>query len=833
MMPRAILPYESNIRPALPHAQYCKLAGLYIDHFQAAGMKAQNPDSLAPQLATLLEHIPMGVLVIDADFRIAYVNPVAAPSFAAVRGSVIGRDFGEVSREVRDPEYAERVIKIFRHTIDTGETYFTSETAAPRGRPGGAFYEWRVERVPMGDGRYGAASFFRDISREVHQQELDRFRLALADALRPLKSPAEVQAAASKLLGERLRVTGVLYADVVSKEDSDYYILRQHYSEPGSPDLSGEYRANDYGQLLFDEIRAGHTLMVDDIPNEQRLSAEERDSYAAMNVRSHINVPLIKGGRHVAFVAVYDRAAREWTPLEAALVEEMADRTWAAAEQAKAEAAAREGEAKSARQRRLYEAILSNTPDFAYIFDLQHRFIYANEGLLKMYGKSWDDVIGKTFFEVGYEAWHAEMHEREIDQVVATKQAVRGDVPFAGTHGRRVYDYIFVPVFGPHGEVEAVAGTTRDVTDIKEADRRKDEFLATLAHELRNPLAPIRNAVHVLAMTAQDNKQTKQVCDMVERQVNHMVRLVDDLMEISRISRGIIELRREHTTLDSIVRSAVDTSTPLINGAKHKLVVALPEHPVMLYGDPVRLSQVIANLLNNAAKYTPRGGRIWLGAEQDGEELLIRVRDNGIGIAPAALKSVFEMFSQVKNPSSLTQGGLGIGLSLAKHLVEMHGGTITASSAGPGQGSEFRIRLPCLKAQRHVSEAEAPPAHAVPVRKRVLIVDDNEDAAFSLALLVRRLGADVQVANDGGTALGMIEQFQPELLLLDLGMPVMSGFEVAAQARKLRGMEKLKIVALTGWGQPEDRERTKAAGFDQHLVKPASLPELESLLVSG
>ncbi|HEY0963715.1 MAG TPA: ATP-binding protein [Pseudomonadales bacterium] len=795
-------------------------------------MKSHDVGATTAQFASLLEHIPLGVLVIDADFRIAYVNPVAAPTFAAIEGGAIGQDFAAVTRRIRHGEYAEDVIRIFRNAIDNGESFFTAETAAPRGRPGGAFYEWRVERIAMADGRHGAAAFFRDISREVHTHELDRFRLSLADALRPLKSPREVQAAASRLLGERLNVSGVLYADVVAREDSDYYFLRQHYSAPGSPDLSGEYRANDFGQQLFDEIRDGRTLAIEDIPNEPRLSEAERAAYDRLHVRSYINVPLIREGRHVALVAVYDTQARQWTPLETALVEEMAERTWAAAEQARAETTIREGEEHSARQRRLYEAILSNTPDFAYIFDLQHRFIYANEGLLKMYGKPWDEVIGKTFFEVGYESWHAEMHEREIDEVVATKKPVRGDVPFAGTHGRRVYDYIFVPVFGPDGEVEAVAGTTRDVTDIKEADRRKDEFLATLAHELRNPLAPIRNAVHVLAMASRDNKQTTQVCEMVERQVNHMVRLVDDLLEISRISRGIIELRREHISLDSIVRSAVDTSTPLINGAKHKLVVSLPEHTVLLYGDPVRLSQVIANLLNNAAKYTPRGGRIVLAAEQHGEELSIRVRDNGIGIAPAALKSVFEMFSQVKNPSSLTQGGLGIGLSLAKHLVEMHGGTISASSAGAGLGSEFEVRLPCLKAQRVASDATAPSPLAVPVRKRVLIVDDNEDAAFSLALLVRRLGADVQVANDGAAALDIIQSFRPELLLLDLGMPVMSGFDVAAQARKLPGLDRLKIVALTGWGQPEDRARTKAAGFDLHLVKPASLPELENLLAS-
>ncbi|MES2625388.1 MAG: ATP-binding protein [Pseudomonadota bacterium] len=786
----------------------------------------------AAQFASLLEHIPMGVYVIDAAFRMVHVNPIAAPAFSAVPGSVVGRDFAEVIQLIRGGYYAEEVLRVFRHTLETGESYATSETSSRRGRPSGEYYEWRVERILMDDGRHGLVCFFRDISREVRTHQLDTFRLALTDILRPLTKPGDIQAAAAKLLGEQLLVSSVTYTEVETRNDSDYYIVRQHYRAADAEDLSGDHRVDDFGQAPFEDMRAGHTLVMNDVPNESRLSAKEKQSHIALGVYSYINVPLIKEGRHVALLSVHQLEPRFWSPVEIALVEEAAERTWAAAERAKAETQVRESEAESARQRRLYEAVLNNTPDLAYVWNLNHRFIYVNEGLLKMWGKTWEEAVGKHCLELGYEPWHAEMHDREIDQVVATKQPIRGEVPFAGTSGRRIYDYILVPVFGLDGEVEAVAGTTRDVTEIKESERRKDEFLATLAHELRNPLAPIRNAIHVLAVSAQNDAHIKHICEMMERQVSHMVRLVDDLMEISRISRGTIELRREHTTLDAIVRSAVDTSTPLIIAAAHKLSLALPSEPVTLYGDSVRLAQVVANLLNNAAKYTDRGGRIWLSAEQQNEELIIRVRDSGVGISAEVLPTIFDMFVQVKNASSHTHGGLGIGLSLVKHLVDMHGGIVSVTSDGPGEGSEFIVRLPCIKAEQVANTSANDEGQVLEVKKRVLIVDDNEDAASSLEMLVTMLGAEVRVAHDGVSALALMSSFRPEIALLDLGMPVMTGFDIAARARQLSGMEKLKLIALTGWGQPEDRERTRAAGFDHHLVKPAALPDLQKLLTS-
>jgi signal transduction histidine kinase len=365
---------------------------------------------------------------------------------------------------------------------------------------------------------------------------------------------------------------------------------------------------------------------------------------------------------------------------------------------------------------------------------------------------------------------------------------------------------------------------------LQEADRRKDEFLATLAHELRNPLAPIRSSIHRLNLQTQGDTSIGEVTQILDRQVNHMVRLVDDLMDVSRISRGNIELRKEQTSLATIIRSAVDASTPLISAANHQLAISLPSEPVILFGDSVRLSQVISNLLNNAAKYTDRGGQIWLSAERQSGEVVIRVRDNGIGIGFESQQRVFDMFMQVDRSSSRSQSGLGIGLTLVKRLVELHGGTITVQSAGSGKGSEFCLRLPCLETRSSSGPATSIPRDPTALKHRVLVVDDNQDAATSLAMLIKLLGSEAKVANDGTAALTLLDDYQPDVVLLDLGMPRMDGYEVARRIRQSTRSDRVVLIALTGWGQQDDRERTRAAGFDHHLVKPASITELQSLL---
>ena len=517
-----------------------------------------------------------------------------------------------------------------------------------------------------------------------------------------------------------------------------------------------------------------------------------------------------------------------------------------------AEQALLESRAQADRQRRLYEGILNNTPDLAYVFDLDHRFIYANEGLLRMWGKSWDEAIGKTCLELGYEPWHAAMHDREIEQVVRTRQPVRGEVPFSGTFGRRVYDYIFVPVFGPAGNVEAIAGTTRDVTDyrnlvierdrashalaqseaaLRESNQRKDEFIAMLSHELRNPLAPLRNALELLRLSGSSGPAAA-VHDMMARQVSHLVRLVDDLLEMSRIDRGALELRKERVELAAIVRNALETSQPLMQSAGHLLDVSLPEEAVWLEGDSVRLAQILANLLNNAAKYTGPGGRIELRAGVEGGIVSICVRDNGAGIAPEILSQLFGMFTRVGPPSSRAQGGLGIGLALARRLATMHGGDIEARSEGLGKGSEFVVRLPVSNDPAPASSERAPAAAAALPQQRILVVDDNRDAADSLGMLLKFLGADVRIARDGSEALEQFEAYDPRVVLLDIGMPGMDGYEVARRIRTGFPGHDATLVAVTGWGQEKDRRLAQEAGFDQHIIKPPEIGALRALLAA-
>jgi signal transduction histidine kinase/CheY-like chemotaxis protein len=363
------------------------------------------------------------------------------------------------------------------------------------------------------------------------------------------------------------------------------------------------------------------------------------------------------------------------------------------------------------------------------------------------------------------------------------------------------------------------------------ADRRKDEFLATLAHELRNPLAPLKNSVAILQMNAAADPTIQHSCEIMERQVNHLVRLVDDLMEVSRITRGKIELRKERLELAAVARNAVEISRPVIDAARVHLSLALPPEPIELDGDFVRLSQVLANLLNNAAKYTNQGGQIWLSAKRDRDELAISVRDTGIGIPAEMLPSVFDLFVQVDRATSRAQGGLGIGLTLVRSLIEMHDGSVEVRSEGVDRGSEFIVRLPLPKRQTlTLPAASSAHANGASTMRRVLIVDDNRDAAATLGTLLKCLGADVRVTNDGESALAAMETQRPDVVLLDLGMPGMDGLEVARRVRSRPEFARILLIALTGWGQEDDRRRTSEAGFDHHLVKPVDLAALQSFL---
>ena len=402
-----------------------------------------------------------------------------------------------------------------------------------------------------------------------------------------------------------------------------------------------------------------------------------------------------------------------------------------------------------------------------------------------------------------------------------------------------------VPLIDTDGTCNKVLVVASDITERKrveesllrandelaQATHQNDEFLAMLAHELRNPLAPIRNAVQILQMTGPKDQVLMRQRDIIERQVAHMARLVDDLLDVTRITRGTVTLKLQSIKLSDVLACAVETASPLIEAHRHELTFSPPAEELRVNGDFDRLIQVVGNLLNNAAKYTEEGGRIWLTAAREGAEAVIRVRDTGVGRAPDHLPRVFDVFTQAERSLDRSQGGLGLGLTLVRSLVQMHGGSVEAHSAGLGQGSEFVVRLPALpeaEAARPVTEKA--PDRAKKNTHRILVVDDVADTANSLAELLSLLGHQVRTVYDGHAALRSAQEFQPDVILLDLGLPGMDGFEVARQIRHDPALEGVMLVALTGYGQNEDRQQAEQAGFDRLFTKPVDMNALQAFL---
>jgi PAS domain S-box-containing protein len=462
---------------------------------------------------------------------------------------------------------------------------------------------------------------------------------------------------------------------------------------------------------------------------------------------------------------------------------------------------------------------------------------FVNREYLRFLGASLEEVRG--------DGWRRFIHPDDCEAYVADyARCVALRCPFEAQFRFRRADGEYrwlrstgVPRLHADGTLTGYVGCSVDITDIKrseqalqEADRRKDEFLATLAHELRNPLAPIRSALEVLRRSG---SASPDLYRMLARQVDQLVRLVEDLLDVSRITRGQIALKRERVALADVVHSAIETAKPQLDAARHALQVALPEEPLWLDADPLRLSQVLVNLLNNAALYTPDGGRIEIGAERRGSEVTVSVRDDGIGIAADALPRVFDPFTRFDRASGRAQGGLGIGLALAAQIAALHGGRVEARSDGPGRGSEFRLRLPlAFEAAAGADGAETAPPPTATLRGPVLVVDDNRDGAEALAMLLRLRGLRAEIALDGDSALRMARSLEPAVVLLDLGMPGMDGFEVARRLRAEPTHRGQVLVALTGWNQAEIVERCAQAGFDHHLVKPVQLEALEALLAA-
>ena len=497
-----------------------------------------------------------------------------------------------------------------------------------------------------------------------------------------------------------------------------------------------------------------------------------------------------------------------------------------------AEQALRESEAR-------FRAISEASPALTWQVDAHGNVVYLNQRYM--------DMVGMNLEQLKPSGWRSILHPEDAPAYLAAfKQALRECSRFqhrvriktAKNEWRWLKSYA-LPWFNVEGEYAGHVGMSVDITEavnaetaLLEADRRKDEFLATLAHELRNPLAPISNALALMARP-DGAPAIPHRLPIISRQVNYMVRLVDDLLEISRITSGKVELRRAPTDLSIVLRNAVDASLPLINENKHKLSVCIGESPMIVYADSVRLEQIFTNLLNNAARYTRQGGQIWLDARQEGINAVVSVRDNGIGILPGMLPRLFDMFAQERRNGVGTQEGLGIGLNLVYRLVKMHGGTVEAMSEGKDRGSEFIVRLPLSEGPAHKKTEETEKkALAAPEGLRVLVVDDNQDAAEVLRMLLESAGFNAQAVNSGASALAAIPDYRPSVILMDIGMPGMSGHDVARRIREQPQFNDITLVALTGWGQEEDRRESKASGFDHHLTKPVNFKILKDLFAA-
>ena len=492
---------------------------------------------------------------------------------------------------------------------------------------------------------------------------------------------------------------------------------------------------------------------------------------------------------------------------------------------------------------RLLASIVESSDDAIISKSLDGVIRSWNAAAQRLFGYTADEAIGKHIsLIIPPERIAEEDHiianlraGQRLDHVETVRQRRDG--------GRLFVSLTVSPIKDDTGTVVGASKIARDITDRKrleddlrqlaaslsEADRRKDEFLATLAHELRNPLAPLSNMLAVLKRADVDGETLKRARETMDRQLAQLVRLVDDLLDLNRITHNRLELRQSQVALSSVIQQAVEASRPHADAAGHELMVSLPKEPLFTYADPARLAQVFDNLLNNSCKYTDPGGTIQVTAEQQGDEVVVSVRDTGSGIPHDKLDTIFEMFSQVDRSPERSQGGLGIGLTLVRQLVEMHGGSVEAKSAGVGQGSEFVVRLPLLPG---VTEPEPPAPDEQPASRvrRILIVDDNSDAAVSLALLLKISGNETYTAHDGLEALDAFDRYQPEVMLLDIGLPKLNGHEVCRRIRERPGGADVVIVALTGWGQDSDRRKSQDAGFDGHLVKPVDYGTLMDLL---
>ena len=748
------------------------------------------------QFETLVNEAPLGIYLVDAQLRIRQVNPLALPEFGDIQ-DLIGSELVAVMQTVWGPARADEIVRQFRHTLTTGESFVVAELIALRAdRSTTAYYEWQIHRIPLPDGSYGVVCYFREISTRVQTQ---------------------AQIRDSEM---RLRAFVTASADVVYRMSGDWREMRQVLGQNFVADTH-EPDARWMQKYIHPQDRADVRAEIDTaIANKSLFELEHR----VLRVDGEL------GWTHSRAVPLLDEdgAIVEWIGTASDITESRRMRLAL-------------GESEE-RYRSLFNSMDQGYCIFEMIFDdtgkaVDYRFLEVNPAFAELTGV--DNAVGRRIREIAPDL--EELWFSTFGKVARTGESVRfiGD---ANSLGERCFDVYALKVGGL--DSHKVAALFTNITDRKRAeqererlvarlqqeDQRKDEFLATLAHELRNPLAPIRTGLQIMRLAPDDAAANERIRSMMERQLGQMVHLIDDLLDLSRISRGKIDLRKERIDLATAIQQAIEASRPLIAEADHELLIKFPPGPIHVDADLTRLAQVFSNLLNNAAKFTDGGGQIRLSIQQLGAEAVVSIQDNGSGIPTHMLPHVFEMFTQVDSNLERSQGGLGIGLSIVKRLVEMHGGSVEARSEGQGRGSEFVVRLPvALSAAGDEPTVQTDPVDPI-TRHRILVVDDNVDAANSLSQLLEMLGNEVITFYDGESGIQAARKFRPSILLCDIGMPKMNGYDTARRIRAEEWGKNTILVALTGYGQMNDLQKSADAGFDHHLVKPLDVDALMALL---
>lgn len=667
-----------------------------------------------------------------------------------------------------------------------------------------------------------------DVTDRVLAENRHTALIRLTDEIRHLKTPDDITFRAARILGETLEVSRVGYGTIDPVAGT--LVAQSDWTAPGIPSLAGTVNLRDYDAFI-DDLRAGNFIAIDDVAQDAR-TQQTATALIERNARAFVSVPLLDNGKLVAVLYLNHADSREWAPEEVAFIREFADRIWSVRERLRTELALRESEAK-----------------FRTIADAMPQMVWSTlpDGHHDYYNQQWYDFTGVPLGSTDGEKWNGLFHpdDRRHSREAWQRSLATGEpyeVQYRLRHHSGIYRWTLgraLPVRGEAGNIIRWMGTCTDIhsqklaeEELRESSLRKDEFLAMLAHELRNPLAPISTAAQLLSVARRDEKLVGNASAIISRQVRHMTDLVDDLLDVSRVSRGLVQLVMEKVDIKNAISDAVEQARPLIEKRRHGLKLSIGSQPAFVKGDHTRLVQVFANLLNNAAKYTPPGGEIELVVMADTTEVTISVTDNGSGMTAALLPHVFDLFRQGERTPDRAQGGLGLGLALVKSITASHGGQVTAFSAGPGAGSVFTISLPVLQkaAHRTSSAGEAATLGACPRPVRMMIVDDNSDAAASLAALLEFAGHQVVVREDAESALQAAIDYAADVFILDIGLPGMNGHELARRLRANPASADAIIIALTGYGQQHDRLQSTAAGFDHHLVKPIDTRQLDDIL---